>query len=143
MKCKKCVSKLSLYIDDKLPESEKILLEKHLKSCKECFKEYFLLKNVRTSLISLNKQKAGDKFESIIMQKIENNLYAPSHYSTLFQTFKVSLFAAAFLFGVIATFNFFTPSPKNNYDKYDKIAAIDNYVLKGTSASDKITSSLI
>ncbi|MCL2390844.1 MAG: zf-HC2 domain-containing protein [Endomicrobia bacterium] len=142
MKCKNFVPKISLYIDDKLPQNEKVLFEEHLKSCKECFKEYSSLKNVRTSLMNLNKQKTGARFESIIMQKIEKKLYTPSQASTFFQTVKVSLLAAVFLFAVIAAFNFFTPS---FFDKksHDNIAALNDYVLKDTSVYDKISSGLM
>ncbi|MDR1696273.1 MAG: zf-HC2 domain-containing protein [Endomicrobium sp.] len=142
MKCKDFVLKLSLYVDDKLPQNERILLEDHLKSCKECLNEYFLLKNLKSSLANLPAQKAGDNFESVIMQKIGDKFQETNFIPVFFQTIKVSLLTAVFLLGVIATFNFLTPDVSAK-DSYDNIDALNKYVLKDASACDKIISDLM
>ena len=89
-------------------------------------------RDVAVLLGSLDKKQAKPGFESAVMAKIEGALLseAVQPIEAFFKTAKYSLAAAAVIFGVFATFSFFTPvkSPQ----KYDKIEALNKYVLKDT-----------
>jgi len=82
----------------------------------------------------LDKKQAKPGFESAVMAKIERGEFAFLSFETFFTTAKYSIAAAAVIFGVFAAFNLFTPA--KSPQKYDKIEALNRYVLKD-SVSEK------
>lgn len=88
--CKKVVSLLSLYIDNKVTYNEREFIEEHLAECEECHKKYMYLKSLIHSLkdsyrkvleIAMQKQKKAtfsirehEKFMENISPYIDNEL---------------------------------------------------------------------
>src|SRR5574344_880281 len=54
--CQNVTSKLSLYIDNKLSEQERTLIEEHLSECDECYKKFLYLKSLIKNLKDSYKQ---------------------------------------------------------------------------------------
>lgn len=65
--CKKVISLLSLYIENKLSFEDKIFVENHLKKCSDCNEKYLEMKDVLKNL-HFEYKKLVDEF-----QKIEND----------------------------------------------------------------------
>lgn len=88
--CKKVSSLLSLYIDNKVTDSEKEFIETHLNECEICYNKYIYLKSLIKSLkdsykqiveLSLKKQKQEcfivrehEKFRENMSPYIDNEL---------------------------------------------------------------------
>ena len=70
MNCQKIKKLLNPYIDQVLDADKTKQVDKHLKSCSTCNKEYQRLKEIITSLNSLSPQPAPKTFTQNIMAKI-------------------------------------------------------------------------
>lgn len=62
--CKKVLSVLSLYIEDKLDDEEKFFVETHLFKCSDCYKKYLEMKSVIKNL-HFEYEKLKDEFNRI------------------------------------------------------------------------------
>jgi len=69
--CKKVVSMLSLYIDNKLSEDEKFFVENHLYHCGKCYENYIEMKNIISNL-HYEYEKLLTEFERIEADKMFN-----------------------------------------------------------------------
>ncbi len=65
--CKKIVSMLSLYIENKLDEDDRLFIENHFSGCSECYRKYLEMKDIINNL-HFEYEKLLDEFE-----RIENN----------------------------------------------------------------------
>ncbi len=65
--CRQVIAMLSLYIEHKLDNDDKLLIEEHFKVCPECYKKYLEMKDIISNL-HLEYQKLLNEFE-----KIESN----------------------------------------------------------------------
>jgi len=70
MNCQRIIKLLNPYIDKTLDADTTKQVDKHLKSCSTCNKEYQRLKEIITSLNSLSPQPAPKTFTQNIMAKI-------------------------------------------------------------------------
>lgn len=130
MNCKNFKINMTGYLDNALKDQEKMLFERHMQTCGKCAKEFSAVKNTRQLVLSLDRQKASPDFEKKVLKRIKSGVFTVNPFEFFFATAKTALLAAVLIFGVIITFNFFTPSirPCTNFDNVD---AINNYVLKG------------
>jgi len=94
--CKRVSSMLSLYIDNKVSDSEKSFIENHLNECESCYNKFLYLKSLIKSLkdsykqiveLSLKKQqresfniREHEKFFANISPYIDNELDAKDCY---------------------------------------------------------------
>ena len=65
--CKKVISMLSLYIENKLNEEERFFVENHFLNCINCYQKYLEMKKIINNL-HFEYEKLLDEFE-----KIESN----------------------------------------------------------------------
>ena len=65
--CKKVISILSLYIENKLNEEERFFVENHFLNCINCYQKYLEMKKIINNL-HFEYEKLLDEFE-----KIESN----------------------------------------------------------------------
>ncbi len=69
--CKKILSLLSLFIEDKLDDENKFIVETHLLKCGDCYKKYIEMKNVMSNL-HFEYEKLVDEFNKIDTDKTFN-----------------------------------------------------------------------
>lgn len=69
--CKKVVSMLSLYIENKLDEEDKAFVEHHFLKCSECYQKYLEMKEIITNL-HFEYEKLLAEFERIETNKMFN-----------------------------------------------------------------------
>ena len=69
--CKKVTSLLSMYIENKLEEKDKLLIENHFMFCSACYQKYLEMKNIMENL-HLEYEKMIDEFEKIESNKMFN-----------------------------------------------------------------------
>ena len=48
--CKKVAAMLSMYIENKLEEKDRLLVENHFMFCSDCYKKYLEMKNIMDNL---------------------------------------------------------------------------------------------
>ncbi|MDZ7723999.1 MAG: zf-HC2 domain-containing protein [candidate division KSB1 bacterium] len=97
IKCDKCRSNLSAFIDDETSEQEAIRIKEHLDACPGCQEQVNALKSVRTSLKSLFKIQASPSFDIILRDRIRREMrkHSSRFSPALFPRFRVPAFAAA------------------------------------------------
>ena len=71
MLCKKVISLLSLYIENKLDVEDKLFVENHFITCSDCYQKYLEMKEIMNNL-HLEYQKLLDEFERIESNKMFN-----------------------------------------------------------------------
>ncbi len=69
--CKKVVSMLSLYIENKLNEDDKFFVENHFLHCSDCYEKYLEMKEIINNL-HFEYQKLINEFERIEANKMFN-----------------------------------------------------------------------
>lgn len=69
--CKKVISLLSLYIENKLDVEEKLFVENHFLSCGDCYQKYLEMKEIMNNL-HFEYEKLLDEFERIEAGKMFN-----------------------------------------------------------------------
>ena len=69
--CKRVISLLSLYIENKLESEEKYFIEKHFLVCGDCYKKYLEMKEIMNNL-HLEYAKLVSEFEKIEAGKMFN-----------------------------------------------------------------------
>ncbi len=69
--CKKVTSMLSMYIENKLEEKDKLLIENHFMFCSDCYQKYLEMKNIMENL-HLEYKKMLNEFERIEANKMFN-----------------------------------------------------------------------
>ncbi len=69
--CKKVVSMLSLYIENKLDEDDKAFVEHHFSKCSECYRKYLEMHEIITNL-HFEYEKLLSEFERIETNKMFN-----------------------------------------------------------------------
>ncbi len=69
--CKKVVSLLALYIENKLNDNDKAFIENHFKYCSDCYQKYLEMKNIISNL-HFEYQRMLNEFEKIEANKIFN-----------------------------------------------------------------------
>ena len=70
MRCKKVRRKLGAYLDGELKETEKKLMEEHLKKCVDCYQELTLLSQLSQTLKKWKEVKYSDEFEANLWQSL-------------------------------------------------------------------------
>jgi anti-sigma factor RsiW len=70
MYCDKAVNKLSSYIDNELSDSEKQLIEQHIKSCTKCAEELNILLSNEAFLKQLKPIKPSAQFHETLIENI-------------------------------------------------------------------------
>lgn len=78
--CKKVVSMLSLYIENKLDVEEKIFVENHFLICSECYKKYLEMKEIINNL-HFEYEKLLSEFERIE----SNNMFNIREYEMFYK----------------------------------------------------------
>ena len=71
MLCKKVISLLSLYIENKLDVEDKLFVENHFITCSDCYQKYLEMKEIMNNL-HLEYQKLLNEFERIESNKMFN-----------------------------------------------------------------------
>lgn len=71
LKCEEALDKMSDYIDNYLPEQEKIEFENHMKICKSCQQEFDDLEKIILKLKHIEDIEPPDYLKSKIMEKIK------------------------------------------------------------------------
>ncbi len=69
--CKKVVSMLSLYIENKLNENDRLFIENHFMQCGDCYQKYIEMKDIISNL-HFEYQKLLNEFERIESDKMFN-----------------------------------------------------------------------
>lgn len=69
--CKKVISLLSLYIENKLDDEDKYFVENHFLKCSDCYQKYLEMKDIISNL-HYEYEKLLDEFEKIESNKIFN-----------------------------------------------------------------------
>ena len=69
--CRKVVSMMSLYIENKLDDEDKVFVEHHFSKCAECYQKYLEMKEVITNL-HFEYEKLLSEFERIETNKMFN-----------------------------------------------------------------------
>ncbi len=104
MKCNDVRELISLYIDNRVSESEKQEIENHLKDCQECEQELKLLENVVHKSHQLNSEKELPKdFHAQLMARIkaeEQNTRKTSSYNPWYSVVAAA-FVVVLIFGII------------------------------------------
>ncbi len=69
--CKKVISMLALYIENKLDETDRLFIENHFFKCRSCYEKYKEMKEIIDNL-HFEYEKLIDEFEKIEANKIFN-----------------------------------------------------------------------
>lgn len=69
--CKKVISLLSLYIENKLDDEDRFFVENHFLKCSDCYQKYLEMKDIISNL-HYEYEKLLDEFEKIETNKIFN-----------------------------------------------------------------------
>ncbi len=69
--CKKVVSMMSLYIENKLDEDDRVFVENHFSKCSTCYQKYLEMQEIITNL-HFEYEKLLSEFERIESNKIFN-----------------------------------------------------------------------
>ncbi len=69
--CKKVEALLALYVENKLNIEDKLFIENHIKTCKDCYQKFIDMKNIINNL-RFEYEKLLDEFEKIETNKIFN-----------------------------------------------------------------------
>lgn len=101
LKCEEVLNKMSDYIDNYLPENEKIQFEDHMKSCKSCEKEFDDLEKIILKLKNIEDIEPPAHLKDSIMASIKleeknskNNIVVFKRYSSLVATLLVFVIGA-------------------------------------------------
>ncbi|MFI3230815.1 MAG: zf-HC2 domain-containing protein [bacterium] len=96
LKCEEVLDKMSDYIDNYLPENEKIEFENHMKTCKACEKEFDDLEKIILKLKHIEDLEPPEYLKDSIMMRIKqeektskNNIIVFKRYSSLVATLLV------------------------------------------------------
>lgn len=142
MKCKKFKEMISLYIDAKLSSKETEMLKKHFQTCRECEKEYTVLKNIKNILSRVDKKELSSSFSDSVMDKIKNKTYKEEK-NVIFVNFikKRFVMAAGFVFVILSCSLFFVKdtdfiNKKSNNQHYASTSQAIEYYFGNASASD-------
>ena len=145
MKCKKFKEMISLYIDAKLSSKETEMLKKHFQTCRECEKEYTVLKNIKNILSRVDKKELSSSFSDSVMDKIKNKTYEEDK-NVVFMSFikKHFLMAAGFIFIVLSSSLFFINdsgivNKKANNEYYASTSQAIEYYFGNENGSDADT----
>ncbi len=69
--CKKVISLLSMYIENKLEEKDKLFVENHFMFCSDCYQKYLEMKNIMDNL-HFEYEKMINEFNRIEANKVFN-----------------------------------------------------------------------
>ncbi len=69
--CKKVISMLSMYIENKLCESDRLFIENHFYKCKSCYQKYLEMKEIINNL-HFEYEKLLNEFDRIESDKLFN-----------------------------------------------------------------------
>ncbi len=101
LKCEEVLDKMSDYIDNYLPENEKIEFENHMKTCKSCEKEFDDLEKIILKLKHIEDREPPEYLKDSIMMRIKqeektskNNIIVFKRYSSLVATLLVFVIGA-------------------------------------------------
>ncbi len=70
MNCEKYKEQIDLYIDNQLDNDNKIILKQHLKTCKNCQKQYEDIKNLKLLLDGIELKPLPDDFEKSLHREL-------------------------------------------------------------------------
>lgn len=70
MKCSKIQQLLSNYLDGAVSDDERYVIEKHLKTCTSCQKEFEVLQKLGANLDLVSDVQISSRFENIVLDKI-------------------------------------------------------------------------
>ncbi|MFH1715543.1 MAG: zf-HC2 domain-containing protein [Elusimicrobiota bacterium] len=71
MKCDEIKDLLSPYIDNMLDAKERAIVDLHIKECKDCEKEFLLIKQCVQDIKSLEIKKAPANFNALVNEKLD------------------------------------------------------------------------
>ena len=69
--CKKVISMLSLYIENKLDDDDRLFIENHFLECSSCYQKYIEMKEIISNL-HFEYEKLLNEFERIESNKMFN-----------------------------------------------------------------------
>ncbi|MCT4543995.1 MAG: zf-HC2 domain-containing protein [Vallitalea sp.] len=137
MDCTKSQNLMSLYIDNKLENDEKMIFENHISSCKSCKEELDLLNMIIGNVNELNEEKElPEDFHTNLMVKIDNINKAKNHKAdrlSKIKNMRKYYTAVAAVFVAVLIFSFIGIS---NLDKYNT-KGDNNTAKKYTQLADK------